>query len=73
MNPMMPVSGLSRDAIQLCLNWMAPFAEVAGLFGVPKSREFGRVNAEDEHNIQTHTDYMTMLVSSFFLLACLLF
>lgn len=68
----MPVSGLSRDAMQLCRNWMAPFAEVAGLFGVPKLRELARVNAEDEHNIQTHTDYLTMLVSIFSLLACLL-
>ncbi|XP_075907902.1 G1/S-specific cyclin-E2-like isoform X2 [Nelusetta ayraudi] len=55
------VSGLSKDAIQLCLNWMTPFAEVAGLLGVPKLREFERVKAEDKHNIQTHTDYLTML------------
>lgn len=62
-----PVSGLSKDAIQLCLNWMTPFAEVAGLLAVPKLREFNRVRAEDKHNIQTHTDYLTMLVSIFFL------
>lgn len=73
MNLVMPVSGLSRDAIELCRNWMAPLAETAGLFGVPKRREFSRVDAEDEHNIQTHTDYLTMLVSIFFLSACLSF
>lgn len=61
------VVGLSKDAIQLCHNWMTPFAKVAGLLGVPKLREFDRVRAEDEHNIQTHTDYLTMLVSIFFL------
>lgn len=73
MKAVVSLSGLSRDATQLCRNWMAPLAEVAGLFGVPKRREFSRVNAQDEHNIQTHADYLTMLVSIFFLLACLLF
>lgn len=58
-------SGLSKDSIQLCLNWMAPYVEAAGMFGRPKLREFDRVKAEDKHNIQTHTDYMTMLVSIF--------
>lgn len=53
------------------MNWVAPFAKVAGLFGVPKRRQFAEVDAEDEHNIQTHADYLAMLVSvvSF----CLLF
>lgn len=55
------VSGLSRDAIQVCLDWMAPFAEVAALLGVPELKEFDRVKAEDRHNIQTHMDYLTML------------
>lgn len=58
-------SGLSKDSIQLCLNWMAPYVGAAGMFGRPKLREFGIVKAEDKHNIQTHTDYMTMLVSIF--------
>ncbi|XP_041810837.1 G1/S-specific cyclin-E2-like [Chelmon rostratus] len=55
------VSGLSRDATQLCVNWMAPFVESLGWFGRATLRNFARIKTEDRHNIQTHTDYMTML------------
>ncbi|XP_070841106.1 G1/S-specific cyclin-E2-like [Chaetodon trifascialis] len=55
------VSGLSRDATQLCVNWMAPFVESLGWFGSATLREFARIKTEDRHNIQTHTDYLTML------------
>ncbi|XP_076611151.1 G1/S-specific cyclin-E2-like isoform X1 [Chaetodon auriga] len=55
------VSGLSRDATQLCVNWMAPFVESLGWFGSVTLREFAKIKTEDRHNIQTHTDYLTML------------
>nr|XP_019960208.1 PREDICTED: G1/S-specific cyclin-E2-like [Paralichthys olivaceus]XP_019960209.1 PREDICTED: G1/S-specific cyclin-E2-like [Paralichthys olivaceus] len=54
------VSGLSRDVLQPCLNWMAPFVESVGRFGRATPKDFARVK-EDRHNIQTHTDYMTLL------------
>ncbi|XP_059206440.1 G1/S-specific cyclin-E2-like isoform X2 [Centropristis striata] len=55
------VSGLSKDAIQLCVNWMAPFVESVGWFGRATLRDFIKIKKEDRHNIQTHTDYMAML------------
>lgn len=58
-------SGLSKDATQLCVNWMAPFVETVGWFGRATPREFAKVETEDKHSIQTHTDYVTMLVSMF--------
>ncbi|KAA8586229.1 hypothetical protein FQN60_007798, partial [Etheostoma spectabile] len=56
------VSGLSNDIIQLCVNWMAPFVESVGWFGRATLRNFVGIKREDRHNIQTHTDYLTMLV-----------
>ncbi|XP_042290959.1 G1/S-specific cyclin-E2-like isoform X2 [Thunnus maccoyii] len=55
------LSGLSKDAIQPCVNWMAPYVESVSRFGRATLRDFARVKSEDRHNIQTHTDYMTML------------
>ncbi|KAI3358136.1 hypothetical protein L3Q82_003136 [Scortum barcoo] len=55
------VTGLSKDATQPCVNWMAPFVESVGWFGRPTLKDFDRIKTEDRHNIQTHTDYMTML------------
>ncbi|XP_071356527.1 G1/S-specific cyclin-E2-like isoform X2 [Trachinotus anak] len=54
------VSGLSKDVIQPCVSWMAPFAESVGRFGRATLRDFSRIK-EDGHNIQTHTDYMSIL------------
>lgn len=55
------VSGLSKEATQLCVNWMAPFVESLGQFGRATLKDFTTIKKEDRHNIQTHTDYMTML------------
>ncbi|XP_073340381.1 G1/S-specific cyclin-E2-like [Pagrus major] len=55
------VTGLPKDAIQLCVNWMAPFVESVGWVGRVTLKDFVKVKTEDRHNIQTHTDYMTML------------
>lgn len=46
---------------------MAPFVETLGRFGQATPRDFARVKKEDRHNIQTHTDYMTMLVNKLFI------
>ncbi|XP_026156644.1 G1/S-specific cyclin-E2-like [Mastacembelus armatus] len=55
------LSGLSRDVIQPCVTWMAPFVESTSRFGRATLRDFVRIKKEDRHNIQTHTDYMAML------------
>uniref|UniRef100_A0A3Q3K5X5 Uncharacterized protein n=1 Tax=Monopterus albus TaxID=43700 RepID=A0A3Q3K5X5_MONAL len=55
------VSGLSKDIIQPCVTWMAPFAESVDMFGLVTMRSFVQINKDDRYNIQTHTDYMTML------------
>uniref|UniRef100_A0A4W6DVV2 Cyclin E2 n=1 Tax=Lates calcarifer TaxID=8187 RepID=A0A4W6DVV2_LATCA len=50
------------DVIQPCVNWMAPFAESVSQFGRATLRDFVRIK-DDRHNIQTHTDYMTIHVT----------
>ncbi|XP_042362355.1 G1/S-specific cyclin-E2-like [Plectropomus leopardus] len=55
------VSGLSEDAIQPCVNWMAPFVESVGCSGRATLKDFSSIKKEDRHNVQTHTDYMAML------------
>ncbi|XP_030644365.1 G1/S-specific cyclin-E2-like [Chanos chanos] len=55
------VSGLSWDAVESCVNWMAPFVETVGGYSGVQLKEFSKVAPEDRHNIQTHADYLTML------------
>ncbi|XP_068431381.1 G1/S-specific cyclin-E2-like [Clinocottus analis] len=55
------VSGLPGDAVQLCVDWMAPSVEAVNLFGKAPLKEFVGMKEDDRHNVQTHTDYMTML------------
>ncbi|XP_060915356.1 G1/S-specific cyclin-E2-like [Labrus mixtus] len=55
------VSGLSKDEVQLCVNWMAPFVESVSQSGNLTLKEFVKIKKDDRHNIQTHTDYLTML------------
>uniref|UniRef100_A0A3B4AE70 Cyclin-like domain-containing protein n=1 Tax=Periophthalmus magnuspinnatus TaxID=409849 RepID=A0A3B4AE70_9GOBI len=56
------VSGKNPDISFLspCLNWMAPFMKAAQLFGKVPLKDFKNVKSEDRHNIQTHTDYLSM-------------
>uniref|UniRef100_A0A3B4U3R0 Cyclin E2 n=1 Tax=Seriola dumerili TaxID=41447 RepID=A0A3B4U3R0_SERDU len=54
------VSGLSDDVLQPCLTWMSPFAVSLGRFGRATLRDFSRTK-EDGHDVQTHSDYMSML------------
>lgn len=53
--------GLSADVIQPCLRWMSPFVEPVSRSGRATLREFAK---EEKHSIQTHADYMTMLVGT---------
>ncbi|XP_029299540.1 G1/S-specific cyclin-E2-like isoform X2 [Cottoperca gobio] len=55
------ISGLLKDSIQLCGNWMAPSVEWAGWCGRAALRNFAKIKREDRHNIQTHMDYMAIL------------
>ncbi|XP_074542842.1 G1/S-specific cyclin-E2-like isoform X2 [Halichoeres trimaculatus] len=55
------VSGLSKDAVQLCVNWMAPFVGLVSQSGKVTLKDFVGIKGDDRHNIQTHTDYLTML------------
>ncbi|XP_028819805.1 G1/S-specific cyclin-E2-like isoform X3 [Denticeps clupeoides] len=55
------VSGLKWMSLEPCVNWMVPFVEsVAGNPRAPLMR-FLKVPSEERHNIQTHTDYLTLL------------
>ncbi|XP_016382885.1 G1/S-specific cyclin-E2-like [Sinocyclocheilus rhinocerous] len=55
------VSGLKWEAIETCVNWMAPFVETLMCYKSAQLKEFGQVPSEDRHNIQTHGDYLSML------------
>uniref|UniRef100_A0A671SUW5 Cyclin E2 n=1 Tax=Sinocyclocheilus anshuiensis TaxID=1608454 RepID=A0A671SUW5_9TELE len=57
-------TGLKWEAIETCVNWMAPFMETMMCYESAQLREFGQVPSEDRHNIQTHVDYLCMLVNA---------
>lgn len=54
-------TGLDWDSISECVEWMVPFVNVARKVPV-KLKNFKKVAVEDRHNIQTHTNYLDMLV-----------
>lgn len=56
--------GLDWDSISECVEWMVPFVSVAKKVPV-KLKNFKKVAEEDRHNIQTHTNYLDMLVGGF--------
>ncbi|KAF3834264.1 hypothetical protein F7725_025468 [Dissostichus mawsoni] len=56
------VSGLCTHSLQQCVSWMAPSVEAVSSFGRAALRDFVSIKKEDQHNIQTHLDYMSMLV-----------
>ncbi|XP_017309740.1 G1/S-specific cyclin-E2 [Ictalurus punctatus] len=55
------VSGLTWEAVESCVNWMAPFAETMMGYESAKLKSFAKVSSEDRHNIQTHINYLSML------------
>ncbi|KAA0710711.1 G1/S-specific cyclin-E2 [Triplophysa tibetana] len=54
------VSGLRWEAMETCVNWMAPFAETVMCYEKAQLKDL-KVSCEDRHNIQTHVDYLSML------------
>lgn len=54
--------GLEWDSISECAEWMVPFASVVKRTSPVKLKMFKKVSMEDRHNIQTHTNYLPMLV-----------
>ncbi|XP_051992484.1 G1/S-specific cyclin-E2-like [Xyrauchen texanus] len=55
------VSGLKWEAVESCVNWMAPFVETMLSYENPQLKDFVKVSSDDRHNIQTHVDYLSML------------
>ncbi|XP_057210169.1 G1/S-specific cyclin-E2-like isoform X2 [Triplophysa rosa] len=55
------VSGLRWEAMETCVNWMAPFVETVMGYEKAQLKDFVKVSCEDRHNIQTHVDYLSML------------
>ncbi|XP_062870816.1 G1/S-specific cyclin-E2-like [Trichomycterus rosablanca] len=55
------VSGLTWEAVESCVNWMAPFVETMMSYEVAKLKHFNKVSSDDRHNIQTHINYLSML------------
>nr|XP_040045527.1 G1/S-specific cyclin-E2-like isoform X1 [Gasterosteus aculeatus aculeatus] len=55
------VSGLSRDAVQPCVDWMAPYVESVNWFGRAPLKDFAGIKEENRHDVQMHTNYMSML------------
>jgi len=49
---------------------MAPFVESVNGFGGAPLKDFVGVKEEDRHDVQTHTDYMSMLVGVQFFILC---
>lgn len=49
--------------METCVNWMAPFVETVMGYEKAQLKDFVKVSSEDRHNIQTHVDYLSMLVS----------
>lgn len=59
------LSGLSRDAVQPCVDWMAPYVESVNWFGRAPLKDFAGIKEENRHDVQMHTNYMSMLVGIF--------
>ncbi|XP_076865892.1 G1/S-specific cyclin-E2-like [Brachyhypopomus gauderio] len=55
------VSGLTREAVEDCVEWMAPFAATIINHESVKLKDFAKVSSDDRHNIQTHANHLIML------------
>uniref|UniRef100_A0A8C8GAM2 Cyclin E2 n=1 Tax=Oncorhynchus tshawytscha TaxID=74940 RepID=A0A8C8GAM2_ONCTS len=58
------VSGLTWDSIAPCVRWMTPFMHTVSACPRAELKDFKKVTSDDRHNIQTHVDYLSMLVSA---------
>ncbi|MEQ2297464.1 G1/S-specific cyclin-E1, partial [Ameca splendens] len=55
------VSALTRVEVEECVRWMVPFAMVLREAGGSRMKTFAGILADDMHNIQSHTSYLTWL------------
>ncbi|XP_030597556.1 G1/S-specific cyclin-E1-like isoform X2 [Archocentrus centrarchus] len=59
------ITGVPKDLLQPCVDWMLPFMEALEEFGSEPQKHFPTIKKEDQHNIQTKLDYMTVLDSAY--------
>lgn len=64
--------GLEWDNISECVDWMVPFVNVVKSTSPAKLKIFKKISMEDRHNIQTHTNYLAMLVCFLYFLVYLI-
>ena len=64
--------GLEWDNISECVDWMVPFVSVVKSTCPAKLKIFKKISMEDRHNIQTHTNYLAMLVCFLYFLVYLI-
>lgn len=64
--------GLEWDNISECVDWMVPFVSVVKSTSPVKLKIFKKISMEDRHNIQTHTNYLAMLVCFLYFLVYLI-
>lgn len=55
---------LTWDVLDCVTDWMAPFVEMLAVCDRAQLKDFIKVASEDRHNIQTHSRYLLMLVST---------
>lgn len=53
------------EDISECVDWMVPFVSVVKSVSPVKLKTFKKIAMEDRHNIQTHTNYLALLVCFF--------
>uniref|UniRef100_A0A8C6SRJ0 Cyclin E1 n=1 Tax=Neogobius melanostomus TaxID=47308 RepID=A0A8C6SRJ0_9GOBI len=64
------VSALKGAEVEECVRWMVPFAMALRENEGRPMRTFTGISTDDMHNIQTHTAYLTWLVSQRNVLGC---
>uniref|UniRef100_UPI0037E9A8FA G1/S-specific cyclin-E1 n=1 Tax=Semicossyphus pulcher TaxID=241346 RepID=UPI0037E9A8FA len=59
------VSALKRVEVEECVRWMVPFAKALREVGGSTMKTFSGIPADNMHNIQTHTPYLTWLEKAY--------
>ena len=55
--------GMKWDDIATCVQWMSAFAITIREIGLAELKPIGSIHLDDVHNIQTHANEFTVLVS----------
>ena len=55
-------AGLSWESVAPCVRWMGPFMDTLKELPKAELKTFAKVKSDDRHNIQTHIDYLHLLV-----------